>query len=107
MSEQLEVPADFNPQNRRVSLVFVRELAVFDVNDVLPLDLLLIAELQTRLCKQVGFHAKENRTDADLLHVLKQFNLVDEINLLEVSRGQVLVLDEAKRSPEKRPWCMH
>ena len=99
MSEKLEVVADLEAHDLIVWFVFVREFAVFDVDNVLPLHCLAIDHSKSQLCKKICFHIEEDCPDSDLIQIVKQLYFVDEVHLLKVRARHLVVLDESSKSP--------
>jgi len=70
MGKEFEV-ADFDAKNGRVRLVFLRELAVLDVDNVLTLHNLLIDEIEASQSEKILFHVEEDSADAKLFEVVE------------------------------------
>ena len=98
--------ANFNPQNGRVSLVFVAEFAVFDGHHILFAHGLLVCELKASLCEEILFHVEENCADSNTLKVFQEVDLVDKVDLLQVCACEIVILNEANECPRKCEWCV-
>ena len=102
MRKKLEVVANLQAHYLVVWLVFFREFAVLDVDDVLPLHSLTIDHSKSQLSEKICLHIEEDSADSDLLEVVEQLYLVNKIHLLEIGARHLVVLDKACKGPYRR-----
>jgi len=76
MGKELEV-VDLKAHYRGVGLVFVRKLAVFDVEGVRFLHCSAVDQRKTSLSEDVCLGARQECFHSDLFTILKQLNLIN------------------------------